>query len=88
MNVFAASDSHLHVAKRTRRVPFAGSHVNILGAEDLAVFKALFDRSRNWADIDEIATAGALDRKEAAERLASLLDRSDPRIIRLAATGE
>lgn len=84
---FAASDFHLQVATRTRRVPFAGSHVNVLAAEDLAVFKALFDRSRDWVDIDAMAAAGALDRKVAAERLASVLDSDDPRIARLAATG-
>lgn len=84
---FAASDSHLQVATRTRRVPFAGNHVNVLAAEDLAVFKALFDRSRDWVDIDEMSAAGALDPKVAAERLASLLDSDDPRIARLAATG-
>lgn len=85
---FAASDFHMQVAARTRRVPFAGSHVNVLGAEDLAVFKALFDRSRDWVDIDEMAAAGALDRTVAAARLATLLDPADPRIARLAAPGE
>lgn len=85
---FAASDFHLQAATRTRRVPFAGSHVNVLGAEDLAVFKALFDRSRDWVDIDEMAAAGSLDREMAAARLASLLGPDDPRIARLAATGE
>ena len=81
---FAASDFHMQVATRTRRVPFAGSHVNVLSAEDLAVFKALFDRPRDWVDIDDMAAAGALDRPVAAGRLASLLDPSDPRIARLA----
>jgi len=51
------------------------------------VFKALFDRSRDWVDIDEMSAAGALDRKVAAERLKSLLDSDDPRIARLATTG-
>lgn len=82
---FAASAFHMQVAARTRRVPFAGSHVNILVAEDLAVFKALFDRSRDWVDIDAMTAAGALDRRVAAGRLASLLDPDDPRIARLAA---
>ena len=68
-------------------MPFAGSQVNVLAAEDLAVFKALFDRSRDWVDIDEMSAAGTLDRKVAAERLASLLHSDDPRIARLAATG-
>jgi hypothetical protein len=85
VNVFVLS---AQVATRTRRVPFAGSHVNVLSAEDLAVFKALFDRSRDWVDIDEMAAAGALDREVAAERLASLLDPDDPRIARLVATGK
>lgn len=85
---FAASDFHMQVATRIRRVPFAGSHVNVLGAEDLAVFKALFDRPRDWVDIDEMAATRALDRPVAAGRLASLLDPSDPRIARLAGAGD
>lgn len=85
---FASSDFHMQVATRTRRVPFAGSHVNVLSAEDLAVFKALFDRSRDWVDIDEMAVAGALNREVAAERLTSLLGSDDSRIARLVATGK
>lgn len=83
---FATSDFHMQVARRIRRVPFAGQSVNVLSAEDLAVFKALFDRPRDWVDIEEMITAGALDRSIAADRLRSLLGPDDPRITRLAGT--
>lgn len=85
---FAASDFHMQVSTRTRRVPFAGRVVNVLGAEDLAVFKAMFDRPRDWVDIDAMDDAGSLDRRLAADRLAMLLGPDDPRIARLAGAGQ
>jgi hypothetical protein len=33
----------------------------VLDCTALAVFKALFDRTKDWADIEEIVTAGALE---------------------------
>jgi predicted nucleotidyltransferase len=81
---FAAGPFHAEVANRIRRVPFAGHEVKVLCAEDLAVFKAMFDRPKDWVDIDEMATSGALDRTVAAQRLEHLLGSVDPRVWRLA----
>lgn len=81
---FAAAPFHAEVARRVRRVPFAGHEVKVLCAEDLAVFKAMFDRPKDWVDIDEMANSGALDRTVAARRLESLLGPGDPRVGRLA----
>lgn len=58
--------------------------MKVLRAEDLAVFKAMFDRPKDWVDIDEMATSGALDRTVAAQRLENLLGPGDPRVGRLA----
>ena len=81
---FAASPFHAEVASRCRSVPFAGGTVRILAAEDLAVFKALFDRSRDWVDIEAMVESGTLDVEVAAARLARLLG-DDPRVGRLLA---
>ncbi|MCB0979024.1 MAG: hypothetical protein KDB17_00015, partial [Ilumatobacter sp.] len=54
----------------------------VLAAEDLAVFKALFDRPKDWVDIATMAESNAIDLDEAADRLATLLP-GDNRVDRL-----
>jgi pimeloyl-ACP methyl ester carboxylesterase len=81
---FSASQFHDSVSQRVRRVPFAGRHINVLCSEDLAVFKALFDRPKDWIDIATMAEDGALDCEVAALRLEDLLG-VDPRVDRLRA---
>lgn len=80
---FAASPFHLEVAHRCRTVPFAGRSINVLAPDDLAVFKAMFDRPKDWVDIDEMAASGALDRAVCGRRLAALLGTDDPRVARI-----
>lgn len=84
---FASEPFHDGVARRCRTVPFAGRSVRILSAEDLAVFKATFDRGKDWVDIATMAEAGSIDLDEAAKRLAGLLG-DDPRVDRLRQLGE
>ena len=79
---FAADPFHFDVASRCRVVPFEGRRINVLSAEDLAVFKALFDRSKDWADIEAMVESNAIDLELASERLAGLLG-NDPRVERL-----
>ena len=81
---FAAALFGLEVAARSRRVSFADAEISVLAAEDLAVFKAMFDRPKDWVDIDEMANSGALARVTAADRLAALLGDNDSRVARLA----
>jgi len=52
---------HAEIAAHTRIVPFEGREIPVLRCTDLAVFKALLDRTRDWADIEEMITAGTLD---------------------------
>lgn len=82
---FAAEDFHLQVAKRCIKVPFANQTIKILCADDLAVFKAMFNRPKDWVDIDEMAISGSLNRAKVARRLAEILGHDDPRISRVAA---
>ncbi len=79
---FAADPFHLDVAGRCRTVPFEGRRIRVLSAEDLAVFKALFDRTKDWADIEAMVESNAIDLELAAERLGDLLG-DDPRVARL-----
>ena len=79
---FASEPFHLEVAHRCRVVPFAEHSIRVLSPEDLAVFKAMFDRSKDWLDIETMIESGALDVTTAAERLHQLLG-DDERVNRL-----
>jgi hypothetical protein len=84
---FSADAFHAEVAGRCREVPFADRRVRVLCAEDLAVFKAMFDRPKDWVDIATMLDANSIDLGVAADRLADLLGDDDPRIDRLRALG-
>lgn len=59
-------DFHEAVASSVRRVPFMGRTIPVLDCTALAVFKAMFDRTRDWADIESMIDAAAIDVGEAA----------------------
>jgi hypothetical protein len=83
IDVFFAADAfHFEVAERCRVVPFEGRRIRVLCAEDLAVFKAMFDRTKDWADIEAMVESAAIDVHLAADRLGELLG-NDPRVERL-----
>ena len=65
------------------RVPFAGITIPILGATELLVFKAFFDRTKDWADIEAMVEAGTADLHSALGWLVDLLGPDDARIVRL-----
>ncbi len=83
---FAAEQFHFEVDTRCRSVPFEGRRIRVLGAEDLAVFKALFDRTKDWADIEAMVESNAIDLGVAADRLRGLLG-DDDRVERLLRLG-
>jgi hypothetical protein len=56
---------HDHVAAHLREVPFEGRTIPVLDCMALAVFKAMFDRPRDWVDIEAMVEARALDLEEA-----------------------
>jgi len=78
---------HDEVAARVRVHPFAGQDVPFLGCTDLAVFKAFFDRPKDWVDLAEMQVAGSLDLARALGQLVLLLGPEDPRVMRLSALG-
>jgi hypothetical protein len=74
---------HDDVAQRVRREPFAGGELPFLACSDLAVFKAFFDRTKDWADLEAMHEAGSLDVGQVAGVLAQHLGPGDERIARL-----
>lgn len=78
-----STDFHEGIAARVRWETFAGQSVPFLSCFDLAVFKAFFNRTRDWADLEEMAHAGTLDRERIQAVLISYLGTDDDRIVKL-----
>ena len=74
-------DVRLHLKEHRlaeRKIPF-------LGCNDLAVFKAFFNRRKDWADIEEMLRADRLDVPYVAGLLTEYLGADDERIRELLA---
>lgn len=74
---------HRDVGRRVRTEPFAGHEIPFLACRDLAVFKAFFDRTKDWADLEEMQAAGTLDIEAVAGVLVRYLGADDHRVARL-----
>lgn len=55
---FATMDLHLEMAQRARIVRFGPVDIPILAPEDLIICKAVFDRPKDWLDIEEMLRWG------------------------------
>ena len=76
---------HADVAARVRRKPFGGRDVPFLSCSDLAVFKAFYNRTKDWADLEDMAANGTLEPDRVATTLAQYLGDGDERVARLRA---
>ena len=65
------TEFHEQLADRARVEWFDGAEVPFLSCSDLAVFKAFFNRTKDWADLEEMIAAGTLD-------VDRLVGRADP----------
>lgn len=74
---------HEAVATRVRWEPFADHELPFLSCDDLAVFKAFFNRTKDWADLEEMRDAGTLDIATVAGVLVHHLGADEERIARL-----
>jgi hypothetical protein len=74
---------HEAVAGAVVWVPLAGREVPILDCASLAIFKAFFDRTKDWADMEAIAQATPEDIDVAAATIAELVGPDDPAVKRL-----
>ena len=87
---FSYDPLHESCLERRRRVPFGrdGTFIQILSAEDLAVFKVLFDRARDWRDLHEMlfALADEFDVDYARRWLRRILTEDGARYVRFEET--
>lgn len=74
---------HAQAARGARLVPFAGRQISVLGPVELVLFKALFDRPKDWVDIAAVVDNGALDELDGVRQgLVALVGVDDPRVGR------
>jgi hypothetical protein len=74
---------HDEAARNRRTVPFEGEQIPILGPVELAVFKVMFDRTRDWADLEAMTETGSLDVVAVRKAVAKLVGADDHRLARL-----
>lgn len=79
---FSTHAFHDEAAVEVEQVPFAGATIPVLSATSLTVFKAFFNRTRDWADIESMIDVDTIDRHAALGWLVDLLGPSDERIDR------
>ena len=81
------TDFHDEVAARIHFEEFAGNEVPFLSCGDLAVFKAFFSRTRDWADLEEMVDVGTLDLDRVVGVLVRHVGGADERVERLRSLG-
>lgn len=76
---------HDAVAASIVWVRLEGRDIPVLDCASLVIFKAFFDRTKDWADIEAIAIATPEDIEGAAATIAELVDENDPAVEKLKA---
>jgi hypothetical protein len=83
---FAYAEFHDAVGAARRVVPFAAGTIPVLGPEHLVVCKAVFNRPKDWVDIDAMLADGTpLDTAEVLRWVGRIAGDGDPRYDRVAA---
>jgi hypothetical protein len=83
---FATFELHREMAERSRLVDFGPVRIPILSPEHLIVCKVVFDRPKDWLDVEEmIAWGTAIDRQETLGWVREILGRDSEQYARLAA---
>jgi hypothetical protein len=75
---------HVRAADHQRLVEFEGQMIPVLGPRELAIFKAVFDRPRDWGDLDRMAESGTLEIAALRDALIEMFGADDARLARLA----
>jgi hypothetical protein len=75
---------HDAVAGGVTWVPLQGRQIPVIDCASLVVFKALFNRTRDWADIEAVAEQSSDHIGEAAATIQEMLGPDDPIYRRLA----
>ena len=81
---FSYDPLHDSSMERRRLVDFGGDTIHILSAEDLMLYKAVFNRKKDWRDIAEMiyAAEGSLDLDYVRSWLARITSKDDAQLAR------
>lgn len=83
---FAYDPFHAAADQAAVTVPFADRTIRVLSATHLSVCKAVFDRPKDWVDIEAMIALGThIDLAEALRWVGRIAGDEDPRYNRLAA---
>jgi hypothetical protein len=74
---------HAVVASRTLLEPFRDTAIPVITPTDLTVFKALFNRRKDWPDIESMLRAGVVDEAEALRWVAAIVGADHPSCLAL-----
>ena len=77
------TEFHPQVAQRRQVHEFGGRQIPFLGCSDLAVFKAFFNRTKDWADLEEMIAVGSLNVDQTLGVLVRYLGEDDDRVEKL-----
>lgn len=76
---------HDAVASSVVWIRLEGHDIPVLDCASLAIFKAFFDRTKDWADLEAISAATPEDIEDAANTIADLVGEDDPAVGKLKA---
>ncbi|WP_419837944.1 hypothetical protein [Candidatus Poriferisodalis sp.] len=82
------TEFHIGAAARVQHREFEGVMLPCLACGDLAVFKAFFDRGKDWLDIEAMVSIDSFDIDAATTEIERLLGPDDYRIAKLQALRE
>jgi hypothetical protein len=81
---FSYDPFHDEMQRAARRAPLGGRTIPVLAPEHLLVCKAMFDRPKDWLDIEQVIVAtDPLDLPEVEAWLTSMVGEENPRLNRL-----
>jgi hypothetical protein len=82
---FAYDDIHEQMARNRASVPFGNVTIPVLSAVDLVVCKAIFDRAKDWVDIESMIDAGtSIDADTCLASVERIVGPGDGRLAKLA----
>jgi hypothetical protein len=76
---------HKQMARRCRWESFGGATVPFLSCQDIAVLKVFFDRTKDWADLEAMQSAGTLNVPLVTATIIEYLGADDTRVNKLSA---
>jgi hypothetical protein len=80
---FAYDPVHVAMQAALRHVPFGDATIPVLAPEHLVVAKAVFDRPKDWLDIEQVLLgASGFNVAEVRRWLEHLIGKEDPRLRR------